>query len=112
MREKERGEVVSVWVTDATRRQSQLCQVIRNPEPLAKEKVTKTDLRYLYYILEFCVVLKDEFTLHFVQSKTFSGLTSERQICREWQIEFATCPTNYMGDPIADPETGHMSYIQ
>ena len=26
--------------------------------------------------------------------------------------EFPTCPTNYTPDPIADPETGHMSYIQ
>ena len=26
-------------------------------------------------------------------------------------IKFPTCPTNYMRDPIADPEAGHMSYV-
>ena len=26
--------------------------------------------------------------------------------------EFPTCPTNYMRDPIADPEADHMSNIQ
>ena len=110
----------------AIKRQYQFNNV-RYIRTTCQENLPKINSRYLYYVLEFRNKSQYEFSFYFFdriktgdlfkfQVTPMAPVSSSRRtrvtMGDATLIKFPTCQTNYMRDPIADPETGHMSYIQ